>query len=153
MGKAFRKAFRWVRTRFSWKFSGQCNIDMCLFSCALDWIVLIQVWFERSLHCAQVRGQKLMTSQVVGAMWISTGGYGWLLVAWVKGKKKRYFVWRFWDHMDRVRTCQNGHTTPLHITLIIKPLSILVKNFFYRLGIFTTNGVKLGTIISDVWIK
>ena len=41
----------------------------------LDWIVLILVWFERSLHRAQVSWQscswplKLMTSQLVEGMW------------------------------------------------------------------------------------
>ena len=69
VGKIFRKAFRilvlderklWVRseTRFSWKFSGQCYMCVCLFfSAVLDWIVLILLWFERSLHSAQASGQ------------------------------------------------------------------------------------------------
>ena len=45
-------------TRFSWKFSGQyVTWFVAFFSVALDWIVLILVWFERSLHSAQVIGQ------------------------------------------------------------------------------------------------
>ena len=50
------------------------------FSCVLYWIVLILVWFERSLLPAQIRGQccypslKLMTSQAVERTWIRTGG-------------------------------------------------------------------------------
>ena len=51
----------------------------------LDWNLLILVWFERSLHSAQVTcsGQscawplKLMTSQEVEGMWIHMGGYEW----------------------------------------------------------------------------
>ena len=45
----------------------------------LDWIVLILVWFETSLHSAQVSGQscpwplKLMTSQAEEWTWIRTG--------------------------------------------------------------------------------
>ena len=48
----------------------------------LDCIVPILVWFERSLHFAQVSGQscprplKLMTSQAVESTWIGTGGSG-----------------------------------------------------------------------------
>ena len=44
--------------------------------------MLILVWFERSLHSAQVSGQscprplKLMTSQAVERTWIGTGGLG-----------------------------------------------------------------------------
>jgi len=63
------------------------------FSSVLDLIVLILVWFERSLHSAQVRGQscpwplKLMTSQRVEGTWILTGGYGWFTGEWVKRNK------------------------------------------------------------------
>ena len=52
------------------------------FSGVLDWIVLILVWFERSLHSAQVSEEscpwplKLMTSQRVERTWICTGGSG-----------------------------------------------------------------------------
>ena len=59
------------------------------FSGVLDWIVLILVWFERSLHSAQVSGQscpwplKLMTSQRVERTWICTGGYGRFRGEWV----------------------------------------------------------------------
>ena len=68
-------------TRFSWKSSGQCYMFFffAFFSGVLDWIVLILVWFERSLHSAQVSGQscpwplKLMTSQAVERTWIRTG--------------------------------------------------------------------------------
>ena len=56
----------------------------------LDWIVLILVWFERSLHSAQVSVQswpwplKLMTSRGVERTWIHTGGYGRFRGEWVK---------------------------------------------------------------------
>ena len=60
------------------------------FSGVLDWIVLILVWFERSLHSAQVSGQscpwplKLMTSQRVERTWIRTDSYGRFRGEWVK---------------------------------------------------------------------
>ena len=38
--------------RLSWKFSGQCYMVFDFFSGVLDRIVLIMVWFERSLHSA-----------------------------------------------------------------------------------------------------
>ena len=50
------------------------------------------VWFERSLHSAQVSGQNLMTLQVEEGMWTRTGDYGRLLGKWVKGKQKLCFV-------------------------------------------------------------
>ena len=114
----------WVRKRFLRKFSGQCNMVIFYFfiflSWALDWIVLILVWFKRSLHSAQVSGQNLMTLQVEEAMWIRTGDYGRLLGKWVKGKQKLCFVWSFWDHVDRVRTCQlNGLSRSLSFSAII----------------------------------
>ena len=92
LGKAFRKAFRilgldemkvggwWnkifmdiFRSMLPWWF-------IAFFSNVLDWKVLILVWFERSLHSAQVSGQsypwplKRMTSQAVERTWILTGG-------------------------------------------------------------------------------
>ena len=51
--------------------------------------VLILVWFERSLHSAQVSGQswpwplKLMMSRGVERMWIRMGGYGRFRGEWV----------------------------------------------------------------------
>ena len=63
--KIFMKIFRSILHGFFACFSG-----------VVDWIVLILVWFERSLHSAQVSGQsrpwslKLMTSQGVERTWI-----------------------------------------------------------------------------------
>ena len=60
------------------------------YSVVLDWIVLILVWFERSLHSAQVSEEscpwplKLMTSQRVERTWICTGRYGRFRDEWVK---------------------------------------------------------------------
>ena len=61
------------------------------FSGVLDWIVLILMWFKRSLHSAQVSGHisypwplKLITSQAVETKWIRTGGSGRLRGEWVK---------------------------------------------------------------------
>ena len=59
------------------------------FSGVLDWIVLLLVWFERSLHSTQVTEEscpwtlKLMTSQRVERTWIRTGGYRWFRGEWV----------------------------------------------------------------------
>ena len=66
----------------TWFFASICGV--------LDWIVPIQVWFERSLHSAQVSGQscpwqlKLMKSQRVERTWIRTGGYRRFRGEWVK---------------------------------------------------------------------
>ena len=82
VGKVFRKAFRilglnerkgkWVVEQdFHGNFQVHVTWFFAFFSGVLDWIVLILVWFERSLHSAQVSRQsypwqsKLMTSQAV----------------------------------------------------------------------------------------
>ena len=76
--KIFMEIFRSMLHGFFASFSG-----------VLDWIVLILVWFERSLHSAQVSWQscpwplKLMTSQRVERTWICTGGYGRFRGEWV----------------------------------------------------------------------
>ena len=92
-GKDFRQAFRilelhkrkgrWVvEQNFRSEFQVNVTCFFAFFSSVLHWIVLIVVWFERSLHSAQVSGQscswplKLMTSQAVEGTWIRTGGYG-----------------------------------------------------------------------------
>ena len=77
-------------TRFSWK-DFQVNVTwfFACFSGVLDWVVLILVWLERSLHSAQVSEEscpwplKLMTSQWVERTWIRTGGYGRFRGEWV----------------------------------------------------------------------
>ena len=82
VGKVFRKAFRilglderkgrWVVEQdFHGNFQVHVTWFFASFSGVLDWIVLILVWFERSLHSAQVSRQsypwqsKLMISQAV----------------------------------------------------------------------------------------
>ena len=76
-------------TRFSWRFQVNVTWFFASFSGVLDWIVLILVWFERSLHSAQVSGQscpwplKLMMSQRVEKTWIRTGGYRRFRGEWV----------------------------------------------------------------------
>ena len=101
VGKVFRKCLRilglderkgmWVVEQdFHGNFRVNVTWFFALFAGVLDWIVLILVWFERSLHIAHVSGQscrwplKLMTSQVVEGMWICTGGYWRLRGEWVK---------------------------------------------------------------------
>ena len=77
-------------TRFSRKFLVNVTCFFVFFSGLLVWIVLILVWFERSLYPAQVRGRscpwplKLMASQAVEGTWIRTGGYGRFRGEWVK---------------------------------------------------------------------
>ena len=87
LGKAFtilgldeRKA-RWVvKQDFHDNFWVNVTWFFAFFSGVLYWIVLILVWFERSLLPAQIRGQccsrslKLMTSQAVERTLIRTGG-------------------------------------------------------------------------------
>ena len=90
VGRGFRKAFRILglgerkgRWAMEQDFYGDFQVNLTrffsFFSSVLDWIVLILVWFERSLHSAQVSGQscpwrlKLMTSQGVERTWIRTG--------------------------------------------------------------------------------
>ena len=93
VGRVFRKAFRilglgerkgrWVMEQ---DFHGDFQVNVTWFfasiSGVLDWIVLILVWIERSVHSAQVSGPscpsplKLMTSQRVQRTWIRTGGSG-----------------------------------------------------------------------------
>ena len=100
VGKVLEKAFRilglderkgrWVVEQdFHGNFQVNVTWFFAFFSGVLDWIVLILVWFERSLHSAQVSRQscpwplKLMTSHVVQRMWIRTGGYRQLRCEWV----------------------------------------------------------------------
>ena len=102
VGRVFRKAFRilglgerkgrWAMQQdFHRDFQVNVTWFFASFSGVLDWIVLILVWFERSLHSTQVseescpRPLKLMTSQRVERTWIRTGGYGRFRGEWVKG--------------------------------------------------------------------
>ena len=86
VGRVFRKSFRILglgerkgRWAMEQDFPGDFQVNV---TCVLDGIVLILVWFQRSLHSAQVSGQscpwplKLMTSQRVERTWIRTGGSG-----------------------------------------------------------------------------
>ena len=101
VGIVFRKAFRILglgerkgRWAMQQDFHGDFQVNVtwlfASFSGVLDWIVLSLVWFERSLHSAQVSGEccpwplKLMTSQRVERTWIRTGGYGRFRGEWVK---------------------------------------------------------------------
>ena len=112
VGIVFRNSFRilglgerkgrWVMEQdFHADFQVKVTWFFASFSGVLDWIVLILVWFERSLRSAQVSGQscpwplKLMTSQGVERTWIRTGGYGRFRGKWVKSVK-RSIPWRLW---------------------------------------------------------
>ena len=100
VGIVFRKAFRilglgerkgrWVMEQdFHADFQVLVTWFFASFSGVLDWTVLILVWFERSLHSAQVSEEscpwplKLMMSQRVERTWIRTGGYGRFRGEWV----------------------------------------------------------------------
>ena len=108
----FRKAFRILglgERKGSWAMEQDIHGDFqvnvtwffAFFSCVLDWVVLILIWFERSLHSARVGGQscpwlwELMTSQVVERTWIRTGGYGWVRGEWVNFEKGKSSQWKF----------------------------------------------------------
>ena len=110
VGIVFRKPFRILglgerkgRWAMEQDFHGDFQVNVtwffASFSCVLDWIVLILVWFERSFHSAQVSGQscpwplKLMTSQRVERTWIRTGGYGRFRGEWVKILYKQCFFY------------------------------------------------------------
>ena len=89
LGLGERKG-RWgMEQDFHWDFQVNVTWFFASFSGVLDWIVLILVWFERSLHSAQISGQscpwplKLMTSQRVERKWIRTGGYRQFRGEWV----------------------------------------------------------------------
>ena len=101
VGKVFRKTFRIlglderkgrlvVEQDFHGKFQVNVTWFLAFFSSVLHWIVLILVWFERSLHSLQVNGQSwswpltLIMSQAVDRTWICTGGDGRLRGEWVK---------------------------------------------------------------------
>ena len=109
VGRVFRKAFRilglgerkgrWVMEQdFHGDFQVLVTWFFASFSGVLDWIVLILVWFERSLHPAQVSEKscpwplKLMTSQRVERTWIRTGGYWRFRGEWVKGTFQNFFM-------------------------------------------------------------
>ena len=102
VGRVFRKAFRILglgesKGRWVMEQDFQVNVTwfFASFSGVLDWIVLILVWFERSLHSAQVSEEscpwplKLMTSQRVERTWIRTGGYGRFRGEWVNLRSYR----------------------------------------------------------------
>ena len=93
VGRVFRKAFRILglgERKGRWVMEQDFHVDFQVlvtwffasFSGVLDWIVLILVWFERSLYSAQHSEEscpwplKLMTSQRVERTWIRTGGSG-----------------------------------------------------------------------------
>ena len=103
VGRVFGKAFRNLglgerkgRWAMEQDFHGDFQVNFtwffASFSCVRDWIMLILVWFERSLHSTQVSEEskccpwplKLMTSQRVERTWIRTGGYGRFRGEWVK---------------------------------------------------------------------
>ena len=83
---------RWVVEQ---DFHGKFQVNVTFFFFAfffrvLDWIVLILVRFEKSIHSAQVSGHscpwplKLMMSQAVEGMLICMDSYGWIRGEWVK---------------------------------------------------------------------
>ena len=97
VGNVFTKACRILGLDERWvveqDFHGNIQVNItwffAFFSGVFDWIVFTLVWFERSLHSAQVSGQsyprqsKLMTSQAVERMLICMAGYGQLRGEWV----------------------------------------------------------------------
>ena len=104
------------------------------FSSFLDWIVLILVWFGRSLHSAHVSGQnclwplKLMMSEATEGTWIRTGDYGQLRGEWVNCYKcdqsqmrYQYFV-DFWHSNSAFASFSYG------FVVLVTPQCPLMKN-------------------------
>ena len=83
MGLEGRKCTRVLGEDFHRNFWVNPSWSLMLYFVLLDWIVLILVWFERSLHLAQVRWQscpwplKLTMSQGAQRTWIYIGRYRW----------------------------------------------------------------------------
>ena len=107
---------RWVLVQnFHGNFQVNVTWFFAFFSGVLDWIMLILVWFERTLHSVQVSGQsypgqsKLMMSQVVERTWICTGSYRWLRGEWVNFSILLFIMavymyclrckMKFWDYL------------------------------------------------------
>ena len=84
-----------MKQDFHGKVLGQFHMYVfAFFSSLLDCLVLILVWFERSVHSAQGSGQscpwdlKLMMSQAVEGSWICKGSYGRFRGECIKGQSK-----------------------------------------------------------------
>ena len=123
VGFIFGKAFRILGLDFKKKVGGWWNkifrsVLHCFLTGILDWIMLILIWFERSLHSTQVSRKschlplKLMMSQAVEGRWIRTGGYRG---KWVKRIfKKPLFFYNTcrssWDYMTNTNTEHYGIT-------------------------------------------
>ena len=80
--------------------------------------MLILVWFERSLHSAQVSEEscpgplKLMTSQWVERTWIRTGGYGRFRGEWVNRHCIIFNLTLFPEPLNREQNELNEADTP-----------------------------------------
>ena len=146
VGRVFRKTFRslglgerkgrWVMEQdFHGDFQVLVRWFFASFSGVLDWIVLILVRFERSLHSAQVSEEscpwplKLMTSQRVERIWILTGGYGRFRGEWVNQEcqcSHNYYIRRsikydsktneqeHYSSRDSQRKVEPRYNKPLH---------------------------------------
>ena len=135
VGNVFGKAFRilgldeikrrWVLVEQDFHGNFQVNVTwfFAFFASVLDWIVLILVWFERSLHAAHVSGQscpwlfKLMMSQVVKRTRICMDSF-------VSFSGKRVKHLRIWCKM-RWKTHTHNQGTNKALTLPI---------YFFRTG-------------------
>ena len=142
--RVFRKAFRilglgerkgrWVMEQdFHGDFQVNVTWFFASFSGVLDWMVLILVWFERSLHSAQVSEEscpwplKLMTSQRVERTWIRTGGYGRFRGEWVKYGTRLSVVyakwhWSFWYQIANVSWLSARKNITLCLAMTARPV-------------------------------
>ena len=101
--------FRKVRWVVEQDFHGHFWVNViwfcAFFSCVLDWIGCILVWFERSFHSEHVSRQscpwplKLMMSQGVERTWICMGGYRQLRGEWVMAVQT--VLLHHWPHRDK----------------------------------------------------
>ena len=93
IGSEERKGLSVVEQDFHGNFQVNVSWFFAFFFGALDWTMLILVWFERSLLSAQVNGQscpwtiKLISAQVEEGTWIRMFSYGQFRDQWVNFPK------------------------------------------------------------------
>ena len=122
MGSVFRTAFRILglgerkgRWAMEQDFHGDFQVNVTWFFACFSGLV----WFERSLHSAQVCGQtcpwplKLMTSQRVERTRIRTGGYKRFRGVWIKN---HYYSLRIFPQFWLAKSTRIIHHSQLLMT-------------------------------------
>ena len=131
-----------------------------VFSGVHDWIVLILVWIERSLHSAHVSGQscpwplKLVMWQAVEGTWFYTGGYRRLRDEWVNNVK-------FWIHLSgakkqkpSVQIDGNKHeSSKYHQPLLTPPLGGMSRGWNIPLKYWLTRKLCSHILLNCDFLK